>query len=920
MDVILDGQTFRVKPTEFQQKYHAEYNNLKIIPDLGFCNRVVGLLTDLATDLSLKNILFNGITHGGFIPIKCASVFQSVFVNSSNSEEIAYNKNKLNISNLFIDYFREIPTDVPLVIVNFDSGKNNLEFIEKYQNAIVLTRSIMPMPSYQLSGTDFNLYIPRKYKYDFLTHFHYYLEGNEFKYENLVHLAMIVKNAGDNFENILKANWDVFDRWTIYDTGSTDNTMDIINRVLVGKKKGTLYQEPFKNFSYNRNKCLEKAGHTCDYILTLDDTYIIQGDLRGFLNEVRGDQFADSYNLYIKSDDVEYSSNRIIRSIKNLRYTFKIHEVIQEKNNIAVMIPIQRARIHDHRSDYMEKRTMDRKQLDLRLLFEEIAEEPDNPRHYYYVAQTYNLMNRQEDAYEYYLKRAHHPVQGFLQEKVDAVFEAARTANFKLNKPWEECEKLYKWACDLDPSRPDSIYFLGIHYYLEGKEDIAYDYFKKGFQIGYPLHAQYSLKPTLSYHFLPKFLAPLCYKYKNFKLGLDCTSLFLEKNISTEDQYEVMRSWNVIFKMLCIVPDYYPVQETKKPIFCIMADGGFKKWTGSDILTKGMGGSETWVIETATALKKYTNYDVYVFCNCEKSEVFRGVNYLNINEFFLFTKTFEVEHCIISRYSEYVPAAIHSYVKNVYLILHDLGPSGCIIPVDPKLKKIFCLTDWHKEYFLKTYPQFADRTESCHYGLDFTRFNTMTEKVNHSFIYSSFPNRGLAGVLRIWKYIRSRLPDAILHIYADVNTGWANDYYPAEMAEARKILEEYKGDSSVVYHGWVNKKELSEAWSRADIWFYPCTFTETFCQTALECAFSKTLAVCNDLGSLVEVVGDRGIMIPGTQEEVRTEKWLTKAVDMLCLVLEDKELKRELLERNFQWALTHTWAERTFKLTNMFEN
>jgi hypothetical protein len=36
-----------------------------------------------------------------------------------------------------------------------------------------------------------------------------------------------------------------------------------------------------------------------------------------------------------------------------------------------------------------------------------------------------------------------HPVEGFLQEKIDAIFEAARTANFKLNKPWSECEALY---------------------------------------------------------------------------------------------------------------------------------------------------------------------------------------------------------------------------------------------------------------------------------------------------------------------------------------------------------------------------------------------------------------------------------------------------------------------------------------------
>ena len=39
---------------------------------------------------------------------------------------------------------------------------------------------------------------------------------------------------------------------------------------------------------------------------------------------------------------------------------------------------------------------------------------------------------------------------------------------------------------------------------------------KKAFEIGYPIHCQYSLKPTLSYYFLPKFLAPLCYENEDF--------------------------------------------------------------------------------------------------------------------------------------------------------------------------------------------------------------------------------------------------------------------------------------------------------------------------------------------------------------------------------------------------------------------
>ena len=44
------------------------------------------------------------------------------------------------------------------------------------------------------------------------------------------------------------------------------------------------------------------------------------------------------------------------------------------------------------------------------------------------------------------MERANHPVEGYLHEKIDALFEAARCANFNLNKPWKECEELYNRA------------------------------------------------------------------------------------------------------------------------------------------------------------------------------------------------------------------------------------------------------------------------------------------------------------------------------------------------------------------------------------------------------------------------------------------------------------------------------------------
>ena len=95
----------------------------------------------------------------------------------------------------------------------------------------------------KLTNSDLCLYVPDKLIENFKKEFIYFInENNELDYDNLNHLCIMVKNGGPQFEKMLLDNISFFDRWTILDTGSTDETIDIINRILVGKKKGQLFQ------------------------------------------------------------------------------------------------------------------------------------------------------------------------------------------------------------------------------------------------------------------------------------------------------------------------------------------------------------------------------------------------------------------------------------------------------------------------------------------------------------------------------------------------------------------------------------------------------------------------------------------------------------------------------------------------------
>jgi len=932
MIVKINGEDYQVNENEFQQEYHDKFTNLLIRKDVGYLERVVSLISELNC-LHLKNLIMYNTNKGGYLPINCSNHYENLILvetQVNHIDNILFNTNKKKLDNInFFKYLYNIENIDDSSVFIFSENDTSLDMDYIQENKPLLLTSfneyISTSKTYDiilnLKNTNLFLYIPTNLVEHFKSEFFYYInENNELDYDNLNHLCIMVKNGGPQFEKMLLDNMPFFDRWTILDTGSTDDTIEIINRVLVGKKKGQLFQEPFINFRDSRNRCLELAGKTCKFITMLDDTYVIEGKLREFLNEVRGDQRSNSFTLYIKSDDTIYGSNRIIKSKSELRYVHRIHEVISDKNNINIVIPKEISLIDDRRFDYMEKRTMERKQLDLKLLFEEVEENPHDPRAYYYLAQTYNLLEDYEKSFYYFTKRAEFTNSGFVQERVDALFESARIANFKLNKPWSECEELYNKCYKADESRPEALYFIGVHYYLENNFNKALGYFKKAFEIGFPIHCQYSLKPTLSYHFLPKFLCKICYELKEYDLGKQSAELFLKNNLPNADSYDEITSWYRIYEKLTIHVEDCSPKIPDKPIFIFHADGGFNNWSGSSILTIGVGGSETYIIEHARYIQKSGLFDVYVFCNCLEEENFEGVIYKPLADYYSFIKQNYIHTCIVSRYSEYLPVTFKGWTENVYMVVHDLTPTGIVIPLDKKLKKIFCLTEWHVEYFTQFFPSLKNITVPFYYGIDFDKFknNNISFKENYKFIYSSFPNRGLLQLLQMWPKIYEFQPQASLHIYCDIDGKWVNQVEGEMMNKIRQLFIDYgvkENNMNIYYHGWVNKKVLADAWLTSDIWFYPCTFMETFCLTALEAALTKTLVITNNLAALQNTVGHRGVVIKG--EPMETE-WQEKALSKIKKYLdpENIKLKNELIERNYEWASTLSWESQAQKLLN----
>ena len=90
-------------------------------------------------------------------------------------------------------------------------------------------------------------------------------------------LNMIVKNESKVIIRMLESVLPIIDHYCICDTGSTDDTIELIETFF--KKNsipGKIVKEPFKNFEYNRNYSLQACYYFSDYVLLLDADMVLK--------------------------------------------------------------------------------------------------------------------------------------------------------------------------------------------------------------------------------------------------------------------------------------------------------------------------------------------------------------------------------------------------------------------------------------------------------------------------------------------------------------------------------------------------------------------------------------------------------------------------------------------------------------------
>lgn len=210
-------------------------------------------------------------------------------------------------------------------------------------------------------------------------------------------LNMIVKNASKTIEACIKSVLPYINSVCIVDTGSTDNTIELIKKV-VPHNKLHLFERPWINFAHNRNEALVLGRQYGDYLLLMDADFVFNGTfpLLDFKH--------DAYSFWIKTEDnMLFHRNCLISSKLNWYYEYELHEQLKcdkdynlafiDDSNTFFLATQNSERGHD----------INRRKRDIVTLLKAFSENPD-PHYLFYLAQTY----RNDEQYLNALKAYQH--------------------------------------------------------------------------------------------------------------------------------------------------------------------------------------------------------------------------------------------------------------------------------------------------------------------------------------------------------------------------------------------------------------------------------------------------------------------------------------------------------------------------------
>ena len=366
-------------------------------------------------------------------------------------------------------------------------------------------------------------------------------------------LNMIVKNEANVIVGTLNnlTRLIEFDYWVISDTGSTDNTQQIIRDYFLEKGiPGELVSHEWKDFGFNRTKALESAYDKTDYLLIFDADDALCGDFKLPFDKK---PYADRYMLKI-GKGFEYMRPLLINNRKRWMFKGVLHEFLsnlEPVNNDQSVIGnyhIDSGRTgnrsqnpHKYRDDAIILKNAYEKELTL----------PDkglSGRYAFYCARSYKDAGEayRDDAIHWYKKVLDIP-NHWAQEKYYSALEIG--CIYKDKKQMDEAVKYFLKTIEYDNERLEGL-IIAIEYFSETQQHILVNALYHKFKLYKQKSANLSHKLFVNMNFyndrLEFYNGISAYYVDDKQAGYDCCKQVLLNNLLGQHEIKIIIN-NLVF-------------------------------------------------------------------------------------------------------------------------------------------------------------------------------------------------------------------------------------------------------------------------------------------------------------------------------------------------------------------------------------
>lgn len=287
---------------------------------------------------------------------------------------------------------------------------------------------------------------------------------------------MIVRDEAAVVAETLESVAPHIDRWVIVDTGSTDDTIAVIESFFADRGiPGEIHEREWVSFGVNRSQALELARGKADYTLVVDADDLLVGSPD--FTELS----VDGYHLRIGSD-FTYWRTQVFRSDLPWRYEGAVHEYPMCETTVELVRLEGDYHIESRRLG-ARSQVEDKYLRDAAALLSAHDDDPHDPRTVFYLGQSYMDAGDPEEGLAWYGRRIE--MGGWDEERFIAMLRAGQCVE-RMDGPWDDALGHYLTAHQFRPSRAEPLHEISRHYREIGEFPLGYVFAKRAADIPLP--------------------------------------------------------------------------------------------------------------------------------------------------------------------------------------------------------------------------------------------------------------------------------------------------------------------------------------------------------------------------------------------------------------------------------------------------